>query len=355
MLPFWKELQAAREEGRPACWREPFGAPAVATGEIFDWLVDAWRGGSVEKGGRMRLYGASGVVGHAPDHAPAAGDGSMRGWLRRLEQTHGECGVVINDLQAASLGAWRRAQALLGAIHDSLGVPPAGASFEVFAGAYRRGAFGVHKDDQDVITFVTEGRKRFRLWPYERFAGRAEVPAGSQLKQVGLTLAAGEELDGSIVVEGEPGDVFFWPAEWWHVAESDGEMCTSVGVGLFRGKPPVIADEERREELELAAASALGCKMTPPPREDPVPDGRLQLAGCVPWRLSGEDTVVWAVGGEAFRYPAAPAIVALLERVTGGAPFVAVDLCEELADEEVAPDALEHIVGLLHAYHALSA
>jgi hypothetical protein len=25
--------------------------------------------------------------------------------------------------------------------------------------------------------------------------------------------------------------------------------------GLFRGKPPVIADEERREELELAAAS----------------------------------------------------------------------------------------------------
>jgi hypothetical protein len=109
-------------------------------------------------------------------------------------------GVVINDLQAASLGAWRRAQALLGAIHDSLGVPPAGASFEFFAGAYRRGAFGVHKDDQDVITFVTEGRKRFRLWPYERFAGRAEVPAGSQLKQVGLTLAAGEELDGSIVV-----------------------------------------------------------------------------------------------------------------------------------------------------------
>jgi hypothetical protein len=47
--------------------------------------------------------------------------------------------------------------------------------------------------------------------------------------------------------------------------------------------------------------------------------------------------------------------VALLERVTGGAPFVAVDLCEELADEDVAPDALEHIVGLLHAYHALSA
>jgi len=214
-------------------------------------------------------------------------------------------------------------------------VPPAGASFEVFAGAYRRGAFGVHKDDQDVITFVTEGRKRFRLWPYERFAGRAEVPAGSQLKQVGLTLAAGEELDGSIVVEGEPGDVFFWPAEWWHVAESDGEMCTSVGVGLFRCKPPVIADEERREELELAAASALGCKMTPPPREDPVPDGRLRLAGCVPWRKSGEDTVVWAVGGEAFRYPAAPAIVALLERVTGGAPFVAVDLCEELAGKGV--------------------
>jgi hypothetical protein len=349
----WGEIAAVREVEEPACWRRPFSSQPFTSDEIFSWIAEAWRAGPpAGREARLRLHGPAGLVPFSADHAPAPEDASMRGWLERLERAHGECGVVVNDVQGATPEAWARMREILADARDALGAGY-GASFEVFAGAYRRGAFGVHKDDQDVITFVLEGKKRFRLWPYERFATRPEVAPGSELLQVGLSVDPAAERDGSVVLEGEPGDVFFWPAEWWHVAESDGVMCTSVGLGLFRNPPPALDDDDRAEEQALATASAFGCKTVPPALAVELPRAPLRsVPGAVRWTLS-RDTVVWSAGGEAFRYPAAPAIVETLRRVASGRRFVPADLVAELADDEVAPDALEHIVHLVHASHAL--
>jgi hypothetical protein len=263
---------------------------------------------------------------------------------------------VVNDVQAATPAAWRFARRLLAGLRGAEAAAH-GASVDAFAGAYRRGAFGVHKDDQDVVTIVLEGRKRFRLWPYARFADRPEVPAGSELAQVGLTLAAGEEPPARLGVEGQPGDVFYWPAEWWHVAESDGDLCATLGVGLFRTPRPAPADPERAEEHAVAHAAAFGCHLAPPPAGAPL---RLDVParaarGAVVVRMARDGSVLWGVGGEAFRYPAARAIVALLHHVAAGAPFVPAALIERLADDEVAPDALAHILETLHAHHGLLA
>lgn len=404
-IPFERALAEARAHGQPRAWRRPLGGPPAAADEVFAWLRDAADDGTLAAArARLRVYNAAGPLEVRPAHYPRPHDATIAGWLARLGADHGECGVVVNNLQAASPAAWRAALALLALLHRER-APVGGASFDLFTGAYRRGFFGVHKDDQDVVTFVVEGHKRFYLWPFERFAERPGAAPATELGVHLLTdLDPAPHLADALVLEGGPGDVFYWPAEWWHLAASDGELCTTVGVGLFRGHSvlrfaeeaaqrrieedpaafadalalpspaaggdataaltaadaavdALLADDELRARLAervLASASAFGCGRLPAPRRDPLPAGPLRLAapGALPWTARGGE-LVWAVGGEAARYPDLPPLRALFARVGAGAPFVADDLARELADPSVAADALRHVLARIHAHHGL--
>jgi hypothetical protein len=338
---FWHELHAARAAAAPRSWRRPLDEAVAGSAELLHFLLDA--GGARLP---LRVFGDGRELAPAASHLPRREDGDVAGWCRRLAAAHGEVGLVVNDVQASSPESWRALGGLVAGLYEVLGPQPGGASMDLFAGGYRRGAFGVHKDDQDVVTFIVEGKKSFLLWPYPRFA----APAGSELRQHGLPgVCASAERGDAILLEGEAGDVFFWPAEWWHVAVGDGAHATTLGLGLFRGEPP-----RRDRDEALAFASTLGFNRAPAPAPRPLPRGPVALAlrGGLPIEVEDED-VLWAVAGSVFRYPAAAAIVRLLERVAGGEPFVPGRLVAELADAEVAPDALEHILGVLAAHHAI--
>lgn len=153
-------------------------------------------------------------------------------------------GIIANNLHLFDIELWMASQPFMRRLVQARGVPRGGASLDMFFGNYRQTPFGIHKDSQDVYTWVLEGRKRFHLWPFPRFAGRAELEleeAGLEGKDAQLHVADQAEyqelLAESVVLEGAPGDMMFWPASWWHCADNpEGGLALTVGAGIaFEG------------------------------------------------------------------------------------------------------------------------
>lgn len=400
--PFWSELALARGRAVPAAFRAPLGELVATEEELFEALKEAARSTIARANGPLiRLYANRRFVPTEPGLLPDERDPSMEAYVRRLDQTLGETGLVVNDLQAATPEAWRSAVRVCAGIQRALGLTPGGFSFDLFTGAYRSGFFGVHKDDQEVVTFIVRGRKRFLLWPYEVLADQRGVPDNAEDKAVLLTdLDYASLRERAIVIEGGPGDVLYWPASYWHVAESDGGLCTTVGLGLFaRNRPTRLLDEavqelvdegalpkpgqlpppagdatellhtalqgiastldhpalnRRLEEKLLAFTTSFGFRTVLPPTGDATLPEQVRLLepGMVAWTLQG-DVLLWSVAGAVYRYPAVEGLVRTLERLAGGATLDVSDLARELADQ-VEPAALRHMLGVLARHHALA-
>ncbi|MCC7537381.1 MAG: cupin-like domain-containing protein [Deltaproteobacteria bacterium] len=381
---FWRTLLTDAHLRRPHVFRRPFGAPIATAEETFRWLcaaADALRAGS--RASRFRMFASGDDLGDFDhDLAPRASDGDTTGWLDRVEAHHADAGLVVNDLQAAGAGPWSRILPFLSELYARTGMPPGGAALDLFCGRYRRGLFGLHKDDQDVFTFVVEGRKRFLVWPFEALADAEGVTERTRLEPKILAGGIDATLRAqAIVLEGEPGDVLYWPAEWWHCAEAvEGEprVATTLALGLFRDVDPskLVSDvaraarrdgvrapvlptarwsgdargdaerswdamlvwlarpevREKAVELLMGWGTAFGFLATPQPiapAEDEEPREALPrgatlvptASGAVAWSETAGGEVVWSVGGEVFRYPPMPGLARLLARIAMGEPL----------------------------------
>ena len=213
----------------------------------------------------------------------------------------------------------------------------------------------------------------------------------------------------AIVLEGHPGDILYWPAEYWHVAESDGGLTTTLGLGLFADSSPfrlveraacelALEGEEleagwptsprsgrdaadflgklhddltkvltaeplkrRVQEMALAHATSFGLVARP----DPEPPARvldrdsrvrMPLPAALAWSRSGSsqgEELLWSVGGAVFRYPYLITVVRLFERLASGADISLGRLLDELGDHEITSEALLHVIETIRRHHAL--
>ncbi|MDB4929021.1 MAG: hypothetical protein JWM10_1505 [Myxococcaceae bacterium] len=223
----------------PAVWRAPNEVP-YATPEA---VLAALRGLHARLDGGdtatiPRVYADGQPVGFRMDeHLPAEGEGFDAWEARVAAWARGrELGMLVSEVQSLGGDLWWSAVAVARALYERRGVTPGGAHSEIFFGNYRKSFFGVHKDSLETVTFVLRGRKRFLVWPYEVFADRPEVFEGAEASQVNLDpeLDYGPHRDRAVVLEGGPGDVFFWPASYWHVAEGvDDAFVTTATVAFF--------------------------------------------------------------------------------------------------------------------------
>jgi hypothetical protein len=180
----------------------------------------------------------------------------------------------------------------------------------LFLGDYETTPFRVHKDRANIFSFVLQGRKRMRVWPFEVFE-QLGLPAGGANPVVDLADYSAF-LDRSEVIEGGPGDILYWPASHWHIAESTGGLAASISLGfaedprqvarvlgetmeqlvaerlpesprdLEASLPPAYTEALARvRELDLAASlqrrwmervSASGFRLAPPPPVAPLGD-----------------------------------------------------------------------------------
>ena len=212
---FWPDFVRRFWGRRPTVIRQPFAGAIASPAEVFAAMIAA----------TDRI--------HRDDHDFALTiDGVRAGaeverWLptksdRSLDRFAGRIGKGISGRTFAvfvpqfqlELGweVWKRIRHFLNGLYALVGVPAHRAEIDLFAGNYPRTRRGIHLDSADVFCFVIEGRKRIRVWPGSAFADSGGYWYGF----------AGDRknLAKSTCLDGEPGDILYWPSSYWHVGES---------------------------------------------------------------------------------------------------------------------------------------
>lgn len=275
---FWDDFATHHWGRRPVVLRPPFPVSLGTMDEVFAGCLEAGR--RIEKPRRVqrvRAFVGLDELHDVPQLLPRASDHDMHGYVQRMCQAHADrgFGLMIMQFQSSHDAIWRRTTAFLAELERRIGIQPGGAALDLFTMNQHRGFTGVHKDSQDVFTCVVSGRKRMLLWPFERLADRPSVKPTDRLRSARLGQICDDELRAeAIVLDAEPGDIMYWPCDYWHISEVIGGPVTTLGLGVIRTGDMV-------EFLQTATAS-LHRELTTPPA--PVPDvGRVGLDGTLAW------------------------------------------------------------------------
>jgi 50S ribosomal protein L16 3-hydroxylase len=228
---FWRRFARTYWNRRPTVIRAPFRNSIVTPAEVFRAVASATR----------RLREPTDDFSFRLDTGRVVLDADLDRWIPRAEDVSIEryfsrigrsaagrqFAIFVSDFQI-ELGwvFFTRLQQFLKGLYEIEGVPANRAEVDLFFGNYRRTHTGVHRDSADVFCFVVDGRKCIRAWPADA------VPSSSP---VAGPASYGRFLNRSICLEGEPGDIIYWPSSYWHVAESGGRLGSSLSLGLYYG------------------------------------------------------------------------------------------------------------------------
>jgi 50S ribosomal protein L16 3-hydroxylase len=256
---FWQDFIENYWEKKPAIIKQPFARCLASSDEIFGALVkasDSFRAG--DRSANMRFHTDHALLmSDVGKHIPSGQDRSVRSYARRVVQRMGcdKFDLMVNHLQVHNADLWLRLRAFFRPMYESVGFLPNNTEVVLFLRNYKATARGLHKDSASVFLFVIEGRKRMVAWPNEYFRDRREVWE---------TLDYDRFLGDATVLEGEPGDILYWPASYWHVGESDDELSLSLSVGLhLKYKPVEEVLEQVTRSIESRFRTASGMDKYP--------------------------------------------------------------------------------------------
>ncbi|MGC0417154.1 JmjC domain-containing protein [Embleya sp. AB8] len=234
----WDEFTARYWDRRPVLIKAVRPAPFELR-EVFATTTLATR----PPGSYLMPPNAQFAVGRFQQSEPAnwfprAEDGTFDGYRRRLDAElaafaqERRYALVVHAFHAFHAGQWERQRAFFEPLWERVGLPLSGAITTLFHGNYDHTPVGVHKDRFATFLFALEGRKRMRFWR-----------ARPWTEPVTTVLDYQPYLATSFTAEPEPGDLLYWPSDYYHVGESiDGGAATSVNVGVPREAHRAIYD-----------------------------------------------------------------------------------------------------------------
>lgn len=239
---------------RPLVIKKAFPPTFLTEHDTFEaWRTFVAGVPPVRWGNLARLYCGSELITNVGPLLPTASDTSWDSYLQRLHDQTGSAdwGLCLTDPQISSAKIFRRLLTFLDGLYQHIGMPRGGCGPDLFVMNHKASFFRLHKDAQDVFTFIISGWRRFLLWPFDKFSAAAGMEAHESRKPHILAEVDHEAYRSqATVLEGAAGDLLYWPAGWWHVGESDGERAISLGVGIIHETNPM-------QEI-LAAVDRLG-------------------------------------------------------------------------------------------------
>jgi len=169
---------------------------------------------------------------------PQGDDGGFERYAARVRKELGRgAALVVDNLELYDPELWMSVRRAFRGLFDRIELrSPQGMM--AFVGDYASTPFGVHKDDDHVFHVCIFGKKRMRLWTREHVARHPELKG---------SMDYGAMLKDAITLEGEPGDVMYWPASYFHVGECVGAAADfSVGFQPARSVASEVWDEVAR-------------------------------------------------------------------------------------------------------------
>jgi 50S ribosomal protein L16 3-hydroxylase len=322
---FWKRFAREHWEKKPVVFRWGEVVPPELMFGVLQQASAQYRQNSALVSLAVG-FGHSRQVTNKAMYLPDRQDTSFAGYLRRIREEHdrSDLGLVLINPQAISAQLWRTLRELAHGLFAEVGVPVLGLESVLFCGNYRRSPEGLHKDTAGVFCLVIEGRKRMRVWPFPAFAGLGKPDgSGNSKKPLVDGFDHSGSLEGSTLLEGEPGDVLYWPSSYWHVAEADGSPVMSLSIAAHPARisvvPNVLSLVGQVLEEDLGPAGIPGLRRTAG-RRPPAAVGRVLERLADPagtWRARVED--LWlkqsTTGGLRGPHPLVPGEVQEGDRV----------------------------------------
>lgn len=257
---FWEVLDT--KMGKEVhVFRQPFSRPIATSGEFFAMLrrwADKLRQGPTPVGPRM-LEEELLPGDHHQDINSFCADIDQRcprDWYLYVE----------DGVQGLAPEIWDRAVTVLNPGLQRLGgVPPAGCALEFFLGRYNRTPTGIHRDDGEVLAFVTHGTKKLLFWPKERFEQQARWHTADHTHYRTGIYHYENHLDDAIVVEANVGDVIYWPRQFYHIGVSENQWSGMIAMNTWWYADP----------WRIATFALESCTEAPQERVLPVPSPRV--------------------------------------------------------------------------------
>lgn len=407
---FWEKFFQRYWEKRPVVIKNPFGKSFAGEEEIFAALVRA--GGQFRAGEHTinpRFSVEHGLLlTDVEKKMPVIDDRAISGYAARLSrELEGRAfELIVNRFHTHSAELWMRMRGFFRGLHELIGIPAYNLEATLFLRNHAVTSFGIHKDTASIFAFVIAGRKKMLVWPEEYFRDK-EVTFNS--------LDYEKFSDGAISVEGEAGDILYWPSSYWHVGEAGSGLSLTMNVGLFlkhnpfadilkhvrgiaRDRPDASATvdlyafdpnapertaERVAKELEAAAdilreisrsaaleeslriswmnrVTGAGFTSVPPPLPHAAlsDDQTLSANPLYPvvWLNWNDNKLACSANGHSFAVTRDPSAIKLIERVNTGAPFGVKGLVEECSETNQASDErfLRGIVEKLYSLRAIA-
>jgi ribosomal protein L16 Arg81 hydroxylase len=413
---FWANFVKHHWDRKPLIIKHPFSVPMSTTEESFSALRNAadkfekdgadvkWKFYKGDDGFMLEGYKIGGYV-------PRPSDQSLDDYAKRISpKLKGESfGLVLHDLQEYHPQFYLRMREFLSGLAAQVRVRWR-AMPGLFVGNYDQTPFGIHQDPANVFAFIIEGRRRIYLWPEEYFCDSLDKARNSDFAKL--------RRDATIL-DGEPGDVLYWPGRYWHVGAPLGDLSIGVSVALVPvqlssvvvgaiknqigeflsptltadgGFPHAASDVEASPEM-IVAAIKQAAKLLQRTHDDsdfiqalqvcwldhitsegsepapsPLPLENLDddcVVGGMPetpivWIVS-DNQIVCSANGNSILLPAAPAIIALLTELNGGAMLRVRDLIKKYkgvssrdgVQFKVTKDGLRFLLSKLYSLRAI--
>lgn len=233
---FWADFVDESWEREATTFRYPAQQPLMTEDEalaIFRGLAERFRGGDEAD---VDLYVENGLLkSDVGRHLPAA-DRSIADYQARVTDQLGgrRFSLVTNSVRRESREHFRRIKAFTRGLFARIGQDAGWLGADIFLSNTLKTAFGVHRDSASNFSYIVSGRKRMLVWPYEAFADRRDQRCAGPLKNVFIDDLHYEPYRSqAIVLEGGAGDMLYWPASYWHVAESTGQPSLVFNVPIY--------------------------------------------------------------------------------------------------------------------------
>jgi len=251
---FWLDFVVQHWNQRPAVFKDLLGGPLISLDELREVLLRASDDTAIGTRSvwidRRKLTPAETAATRI-----TRDDASVDAYLDRMGGGR-EVFAVQYTLHPHSAELWLRTRDFIQGLFRQIGIPPT-CDTDLCLGKYSATPRGPHRDDHNNFAFVLAGTKRFLFWPESYFEERG-VPVlslgGTSVGQAQGSTNWARELgtwdpferffEDAIVLEGRPGDMFFWPHSYWHMAVADPRETTLVlGISLFtRTKTEFLSD-----------------------------------------------------------------------------------------------------------------
>lgn len=287
---FWKSFAQDVWGKQPRVFKNVFGGRLIGSPEeLFRLSVDEAEEFAKVAGARVRpacqvFIDNGNIVSDSLRYMPRRDDGSFEGWAARMRKLVGSKDFFfhMNSIQTRSSTLFENYRQFTEGMFEELGLPPWKIDSDMFAGHYRETPFGVHKDVTGNFAFVAAGTKRMLLWPYESLLHLVD---GRDVRELDFALPLrtfAEIRDQAIVLEGEPGDVLYWPGHFWHSAEGNDAMSVTNNIAVYLTPSPLVD----------TIPGLVGQKVNPPIEETPPftpyePARRQELAQAIPEQMRG--------------------------------------------------------------------